>query len=190
VSSHSHRRSRTATVRYRRHSPAQRTHRLTHRTERRTLCIATLCREGPVKRAHGARNGSFTHASRHQSHSRQGAGWRSAIICFVAGAIAHICFPSPKICFVAGAIAHICFVSAIICFVAGAIAHICFPSPKICFVAGAIAHICFVSAIICFVAGAVANICFVAAIICFVAGAITTNSFAWPALWLTADLIC
>ena len=112
--------------------------------------------EGPVKRAHGARNGSFTHASRHQSHSRQGAGWRSAIICFVAGAIAHICFPSPKICFVAGAIAHICFVSAIICFVAGA----------------------------------VANICFVAAIICFVAGAITTNSFAWPALWLTADLIC
>ena len=44
MSSHSHRRSRTATVRYRRHSPAQRTHRLTHRTERRTLCIATLCR--------------------------------------------------------------------------------------------------------------------------------------------------
>ena len=99
--------------------------------------------EGPVKRAHGARNGSFTHASRLQSHSRQGAGWRSAIICFVAGAIAHICFPSPKICFVAGAIAHICFTSPKICFVAGAIAHICFVSAIICFVAGAIAHNCF-----------------------------------------------
>ena len=83
--------------------------------------------EGPVKRAYGAHNGTFTHAIRLQFQSRQGAGWHSAIICFVAGAIATTCFPSPIICFVAGAIANNCFLSEIIFFVvAGAIANDCF----------------------------------------------------------------